>query len=296
MEPASPGASESDSPGVSMPPRRGCLSFVAFAVCGVVLVLDCLGYLGPEDFEPSPLSSEAADLGMVLLPPGIPPTQVQTYTWRVEGLEPRWHRVIYGLDTSLVDKIERDEEALGKRMHFRAISRERFTFRAPRECEVDMRCVYEELMRTNSEPVKQLGHRFLAYIRDHQLSSEQAADLIIGFVQRIHYELPPVEVPFGVIPPALVPAKDSGDCDSKALLAVMLLQQAGIDAVLLYSDRLAHAAVGVGLPGSGTALRREGRSWRYAEVTAEGWPIGMIPPQYDKPQLWTVIPPFSQGS
>lgn len=75
----------------------------------------------------------------------------------------------------------------------------------------------------------------------------------------------------------------------------MLLRQAGIDSVLLYSDPLAHSAVGIGLPGSGTSLRYGGRSWRYAEVTAEGWPIGMIPPRYDKPHLWTVVPPFGEA-
>jgi hypothetical protein len=251
-------------------------------------VLDCLGSLASDETELSP--SAATDLGAVLLPPSTPLSEAQTYTWSVEGLDPPVHQVAYGLGASLIAQIERDEEEFGKRMHFRAISRDRFTYRAPPECYVDMRCVYEELMHTNAEPVEELGQRFLEFTRAHQLSSAQAADLIIGFVQRIHYELPAMGVPFGVFPPALVPARNAGDCDSKALLAVMLLRQLGIDAVLLYSDPLSHAAVGVGLPGSGTALRLGGRSYRYAEVTAQGWPIGMTPPEYDKPALWTVVP------
>jgi hypothetical protein len=231
----------------------------------------------------------------VLVPANTSPSQAQTYVWSVESLAPSRHQVKYGLGASLMSKIERDDEEIGRRMHFRAISQERFTFRAPPECQVDMRCVYDELMRTDSQPVEKLGERFLAFIREHQLSSAQAADLIIGFVQRIHYELPGIDVPFGVIPPALVPARNGGDCDSKALLAVMLLRQAGIDAVILFSDPLEHAAVGIGLPGSGSAIRQGGRAWRYAEVTAVGWPIGMIPPQYDKPHLWTVVAWSSQG-
>lgn len=286
-------------PSPSAPPKksplRGCLWLLLSAGCMAVLVLDFLGYLDPDDTEHS-LFSTAANVGTVLVPSDTPLSEAQSYTWSVEGLDPSRHQVLYGLGNSVIAKIERDEEAFGRRMHFRALSRDRFTFRAPPECHADMHCVYDELMRTNSAPVEELGERFLDYIREHQLSSAQAADLIIGFVQRIHYELPPIEVPFGVIPPALVPAKNSGDCDSKALLAVMLLRHVGIDAVLLYSDPLAHAAVGVGLPGSGTALRRGGRTWRYAEVTAEGWPIGMIPPQYDKPHLWTVVPQSDQDS
>lgn len=248
-----------------------------------------LGPLSPERMAPSP-ALPAEDLGMVLIPSGTPPGKARMYVWHVVTLEPPRYRLGYGLGASLVDALEREHQELGERFHFRPLSRDRFTYRAPPRCGADMRCVYEELMRTNTEPVSRLGEPFLEFIRTHQLNSAQAADLIIGFVQRIRYELPDTDVPFGVFPPALVPAQDRGDCDSKALLAVMLLRQAGIDAVLLFSDPLAHAAVGIGLPGSGTALNHGGRAWRYAEISTEGWPIGMIPPPYDKPRLWTVLP------
>ncbi|WP_224247361.1 hypothetical protein [Hyalangium gracile] len=271
------------------------IAWVLLAGCCCLWMAHLLGYLGTRTSESSP-SPPVTDLGMVLAPPGTPLGQAQTYVWSVEGLKPSRHQVVYGLGPSLIEKIEEDDEALGRRMHFRALSRDRFTFRAPPECRVDMRCIYEELMRMNPEPVEELGERFLAFTRARQLSAAQAAELIIGFVQRIKYELPELEVPFGVTPPALVPARNSGDCDSKALLAVMLLRQVGIDAVVLFSDPLAHAAVGIGLPGSGTTLRHGGRSWRYAEVSVEGWPIGLIPPRYDKPRLWTVVPPMSRDS
>jgi hypothetical protein len=267
------------------------LLVLAVLVLAIYVGLDrgWLGPLSPEETDPfSDLPT--ADLGTVLIPTTTPPGRALTYVWRVDTLEPPRYQLGYGLGASLVDALEREHRELGERLHFRPLSRDRFTYRAPPHCGTDMRCVYEELMRTNTEPVRQLGEPFLEFIRTHQLSSPQAANLIIGFVQRIHYELPDKDVPFGVIPPALVPAQDRGDCDSKALLAVMLLRQAGIDAVLLYSDPLAHAAVGVGLPGRGTALQHGGRTWRYAELSTEGWPIGMIPPQYDKPRLWTVLP------
>jgi hypothetical protein len=108
-------------------------------------------------------------------------------------------------------------------------------------------------------------------------------------VQGIHYAVPD-DQPFGVLPPALVPAQNRGDCDSKALLAAMLLRQVGIDAVVLSSERLGHAALGVALPGPGDHFEHEGRRYRYAEVTSPGWPIGMVPPKYDLPRLWTVMP------
>ncbi len=245
--------------------------------------------LEPERL-PLPAEPEFSDLGVALIPASTPPERVHTYNWSVESLAPPRHRVGYGLGEALATKLEREHVAYGQRMGFRMLAADRFTYQAPPGCRTDMHCIYDELMRTNAEPVHVLGERFLTHIRARQLDTAQAADLILGFVQRIRYELPR-DAPFGIVPPALVPALDKGDCDSKAVLAVMLLRQAGIDAAILYSDPLSHAAVGVGLPGTGTSLRYGARAYRYAEVSSEGWPVGMIPPRYDQPRLWRVLPP-----
>ncbi|WP_338863997.1 hypothetical protein [Myxococcus stipitatus] len=235
-----------------------------------------------------PLGPDSVELGAVLIPADTPRSRARTYDWSTASVTPSNHRLTYGLGDTLDAWLEDQLKVLGRRLRYRSLGGERFTYQPPRGCSADMRCIYEELMRSNEGPVKALGERFVTSVRERNLDSAQATQLILGFVQRIQYELPQDE-PFGIVPPALVPARNRGDCDSKALLAVMLLRQVGVDAVLLYSDPLAHAAVGVGLPGSGTRLRHGGRSYQYAEVTAEGWPLGMIPPKYDKPRLWRVM-------
>ncbi|MCY1020430.1 hypothetical protein [Pyxidicoccus sp. MSG2] len=268
------------------------LAGIAFGSCFCCCGLGMLGRLADVDVRAPlpgfPSSVRLVDLGAVLLPADTPPQRAKNYEWKAENISPPQHYVSYGLGEELTLELEEKHAALGRRLRYRPTGPERFTYNAPAGCTADMRCIYEELMRTNAEPVHALGERFVTSIRERGLDASQAAQLILGFVQRIRYELPQ-DMPFGIIPPALVPAQDRGDCDSKAVLAVMLLRQAGIDAVLLYSDPLAHAAVGVGLPGNGTRLRLGGRSYQYAEVTAEGWPLGMIPPQYDKPRLWKVL-------
>ena len=228
-------------------------------------------------------------LGLALVPDSTPLSQARTYEWRAESLLPPEYRVGYGLGESLESSLEREHRDYGRKMRFRSLGPARFTYHAPPECQRDMRCIYAELMRSNAEPVHALGTRFIEHIRARQLGPLEAAELIITFVQRIHYAEPDGQ-PFGVLPPALVAARDEGDCDSKAVLAVMLLRQAGIDAAILYSDPLAHAAVGVALPVRGPPFRLGGRVYRYAELTTEGWPLGMIPPQHDKPHLWKVLP------
>ena len=269
------------------------LAFVGLASCFCCCGLGTLGHLAGMDIAPAepgaPSSARAVDLGLVLLPPGTPPQRALDYAWRAESIRPPEHAISYGLGTSLARELAEDHAEWGRRLRYRSLGKDRFTFTPPTGCSADMRCIYEELMRTNAEPVRALGDRFAVSIQERRLDAAQATQLIIGFVQRIRYELPEDEA-FGIVPPALVPAENRGDCDSKAVLAMMLLRQVGVDAVVLYSDPLAHAAVGVGLPGKGTALRHGGRSYQYAEVTAEGWPLGMIPPQYDKPRLWKVLP------
>lgn len=269
------------------------LGVVGLASCFCCCGLGTLGHLAGMDIAPPepgrPSGARALDLGLVLLPPGTSPQRARDYDWRADSIQPPEHHVSYGLGTALARTLTDEHAELGRRLHYRSLGRERFSFNAPPGCSADMRCIYEELMRTNAEPVRALGDRFVDSIRERGLDAAQATQLIIGFVQSIQYELPEQDA-FGIVPPALVPAENRGDCDSKAVLAVMLLRQVGIDAVVLYSDPLSHAAVGVGLPGKGTALRHAGRSYQYAEVTAEGWPLGMIPPQYDKPRLWKVLP------
>jgi transglutaminase-like putative cysteine protease len=243
----------------------------------------------PPPLPEEPSGARGVHLGLALVPASTPLSQAHTYEWRAASLSPQEYRLGYGLGESLQRSLQSNHQAYGRRMNFRSLGPERFTYRAPPGCQTDMRCIYAELMRTNAVPVRVLGNRFVEHIRARGLDAIAAAELIISFVQRIHYEQPD-DQPFGILPPALVPAEDRGDCDSKAVLAVMLLRQAGIDSTILYSDPLSHAAVGVALPVRGHAFRVGARVYRYAELTTEGWPLGMIPPQHDKPHLWKVLP------
>ncbi|MBF5042310.1 hypothetical protein FGE12_07855 [Aggregicoccus sp. 17bor-14] len=272
----------------------------ALGLCALAALLFCL-LAGTFNWDalrvalwplplPEPAPAPTTNLGVVLLPPQTPPEAARHYDWRAAALRPSDYQVGYGLSAAMAQHYARGLQDYAAELHYRSLAEDRFSFRAPPGCErLPMACVYQELMRSNAKAVHALGERFAARVRSEHLSAPEAAELVITFVQRIHYDVPR-EQPFGVLPPALVPAQDRGDCDSKALLAAMLLRQLGIDAVVLSSEQLGHAAVGVGLPGPGTQLELAGRRYRYAEVTAEGWPIGMVPPKYDLPRLWTPMP------
>jgi hypothetical protein len=158
----------------------------------------------------------------------------------------------------------------------------------------DMRCVYQALLKASAPAVAPLAERFAQRIRQARLSAPEAAELILTYVQALPYRIPQEE-PFGVLPPALVSAQGWGDCDSKALLALLLLERVGVRSVLLTAPTLHHAAVGVALPGPGLSLRHGALEFRYAEVTSSGWPIGMVPPMHDVPRAWKVVPLDGSG-
>ena len=162
---------------------------VFFAIVGLASCCCCLGLgllfeMGHEVDLPS-VVGQTADLGTALIPLDTPPQEARTYAWRVKGLDPSRHQLRYGLGAPLAETLENAHVKYGQRLNYRTVSSRKFTYRAPPECMEDLRCIYQELMRSNARPVRELGERFAEYIRVNQLSQAQAADLIVGFVQRI---------------------------------------------------------------------------------------------------------------
>src|SRR5262249_936096 len=127
-----------------------------------------------------------------------------------------------------------------------------------------------------------------ARAHDARLSTMDLAQLVVTFVQAIPYEIPEQE-PFGVLPPALVASRRKGDCDSKALLAHMLLHSLGIDSMMVGSNAHHHEMLRTAPPVSGTKFTFAGRAYAYTEMTAKGSPIGHINPQLLLPDDWKPV-------
>ena len=164
-----------------------------------------------------------------------------------------------------------------------------FNWVPPVECnDMPWKCIFRDVSLDNQDDLTALVSLFRKYQTAHQLNDLQTVDLVMSFVQTIPYRLP-TESPFGLLPPALVLTDGSGDCDSKSLLAAMLLESLGIDCAILYSAKLEHAALGVVIPSSGQWFSFSGKKYYYVESTNTGWPAGKIPPEYDKPNLWQVV-------
>jgi hypothetical protein len=92
-----------------------------------------------------------------------------------------------------------------------------------------------------------------------------------------------------VLPPALVAQRRWGDCDSKSLLAHMILRTLGINSVLISSEAHQHTMLGVALPAPGTSFTWQGRRYAFVELTAKRSPIGHIHPKLLSPNDWRVV-------
>lgn len=291
-----------------MPPRPpppakkgGCLKWVLMALAGSFLCCCCLSLAAlegnPEDPldwkgikipEGVPLAGEVS-MGSALIPSDLPDSSARHYHWK--QFVGAWE-LGYGLSEEEHASIYSNFDSLSTRFHFKQGVGTNFTWRPPTECvDREWKCVFDTLAHDNADDIAPLTELFRRVQREKNLNALQTTELVVSFVQNITYRLPTEETAaFGILPPAIVVGDGSGDCDSKALLSVVVLRQLGVDAVILLGSSLGHAALGVALPVSGKKFAHRGVKYAYVEVTAPGWAVGKLPPEYDVPLAWKVIP------
>jgi hypothetical protein len=76
-----------------------------------------------------------------------------------------------------------------------------------------------------------------------------------------------------------------GDCDSRALLWALIVEQANIPAAIMVSPHYSHAMGLADLPGTGARFTLEGTSWLVAETTS-AVSLGRISAQMRETQYW----------
>ncbi|MBI2390535.1 MAG: hypothetical protein HYV09_13175 [Deltaproteobacteria bacterium] len=224
----------------------------------------------------------AVDLGTAIYPDGTPKKDAVSFTFDV----PPKHKLGYALAAAEQKAVDAFYASYARSVQFKRIGPKSFQWSPPPGCAADMSCVYKKLITRTDDDVRVIAKRFRARADAAKLDAVQLTDLALSYVQQIPYEIP--EDPFGLRPPPLVISKRKGDCDSKALLLYMILNELGIEAVILSSKAHAHTMIGVPLPTNGTAFRWKSRKYAFAEVTAKGAPLGYLPPELSSPNDWVV--------
>jgi hypothetical protein len=243
--------------------------------------------LDPE-YSPVP-QGPRVDLGVHSHPLSFTPSKPTLHDWTAHRLRPPAYRVGYGLAPNEAAAIHQAFQDYARSVNYRDLGGERFQWSPRFGCGHDMACVFEELASRNWPAVKPIARRFRSHASQSGMNSLQAAEMVISFVQDIRYDNPKRE-PFGLLPPALVMSESRGDCDSKALLALMILEDLNVSSLLISSEAHRHTMLGVALPASGRSFEHRGRRYAFVECTAKGAPIGHMDPSLLRPNDWRAVP------
>lgn len=241
----------------------------------------------PVSTAPKPTAGAPGDLGFAAFPEGTLDPKA-FHDWDSSALTPKRFSLTYSLSRKAADGLSDRFKAYADTVHYVSGEEHRFKWIPPPGCERDMGCVFQELKEEDRDAVLPIVALFRKKRDEAKLDALQLAQLVVNFVQDIQY-LEPDGEPFGMLPPALVLSQSNGDCDSKSLLAHMILAEFGIDSIMLSSIAHRHAMLGIALPVKGTKMVVEGREYAFTELTAKGAVIGYLFPKNTKPNDWKPV-------
>jgi hypothetical protein len=118
------------------------------------------------------------------------------------------------------------------------------------------------------------------------LENRDFADTCLQWIQSFTYERHFEGSDFINLVSALV--EGCGDCDNKAMLWAIIMNQANIPAAIMVSREYSHAMGLADLPGTGARFETGGKRWLVAETTADV-PIGLIAQEMSDPRGWIGI-------
>jgi hypothetical protein len=243
-----------------------------------------------ETSRVAPGDPRGGDLGEAQYPAGkTDATKPTVHSWLAPTLRPSRYKLSYRMADEAARAVLGEFDRFSKAVGHKRIDDASFQWRPPQRCLGGLHCVYEELMREGNASVAPIAELFRLRAERGKLDAGRATALVVTFVQEVKYHVPD-DQPFGILPPSLVVQKNLGDCDSKALLAHMILQTMGVPSVIVSSDAHRHTMLAVALPAPGTSFDHQGRRYAFVEMTASRSPIGHIHPKLLSPNDWRVVP------
>jgi hypothetical protein len=238
----------------------------------------------PDD----PTGARPVDLGTACFPGSADKPEV-LHRWSVTAVKPPQYELTYVLSHKANTDLESEYRGFARSVQFSRTDPHTFRWFPPPGCDRDMGCVFQALADEDRNAILPVVQLFRERQKEKELDALDLASLVVGFVQDIAY-VEPDDEPFGLFAPALVVADRHGDCDSKSLLALMILNELGYDSVMLSSDAHRHAMLGIALPVPGTSITYKGRKYMFTELTAHAAPIGYLFPENAQPNDWRVVP------
>ena len=118
------------------------------------------------------------------------------------------------------------------------------------------------------------------------LNELEKSSVLLGWIQTFEY------IRTGTLSDFMSPIdtviEAAGDCDSRALLYIILLEYNGIDGILMVSSEYSHSLAGVAVEGRGAHYYHDGSEYLIAETT-DNVSIGLIDRAMADPSKWMGI-------
>lgn len=118
------------------------------------------------------------------------------------------------------------------------------------------------------------------------LDAKSRSAQLLEWTQTFTYERNREGSDFNSLPEAFV--SRNADCDSRSLLLVLLLNQMGIDAVLLVSPEYSHSVAAIDCPGEGARFAVGNKKYLIADTTAKVG-LGMIAQTMADSSKWFAV-------
>jgi hypothetical protein len=163
--------------------------------------------------------------------------------------------------------------------------------------------LYARLVKHNRSTVTFLVDSLQRISNANNLPRQELAELAVTFVQDIPYSYvlnidcatfqtygkPCIgNIPYGIISPYEFLHTLYGDCDTRAVLLYILLEDLGFDPMIAISHQYAHAMIALNIPATGSYLTHRGIKYYMWETTAKGWQPGMLPPDANNISYWSI--------
>ncbi len=127
------------------------------------------------------------------------------------------------------------------------------------------------------------------------------ATMVVAFVQDIPYEYVIQEectgsetapcngnVMLGLYSPVEFLGKMHGDCDTRTVVLYTLLRNFGYEPLIINSNEYLHSMLALDVASSGDDFEYKGKKYAYWETTNVGWLAGMLPPDMNNKDYWSV--------
>lgn len=163
--------------------------------------------------------------------------------------------------------------------------------------------LYYQLYHHDQPLLKPLQDSILLLAQREHIQGADLMYTVTSFVQDIQYNyILPLDscaaktdypcVPnqrYGILSPVEFLYTLAGDCDTRTVLLFTLFKNLGFDPIIVNSREYHHSMLAVDLPSQGDYFVHKGRKFYFWETTSTGWMPGMLPPDMNNPDYWTVI-------